>query len=446
MQIPSALTLPLLLAVPLATSLGACSDPVTDGGAAQDPAVCMTLECASAAAVQDYARDPRGVTARVAAMPDELERMVVVNALVAANVGATSDLCLTLPRGASQDRCLRLMDRPHLKVITATMPARTDVVAARPEWGFPEVTIPIPAKALDATLCPDTPGAGAAERPACLDAAAMRAAVVGDLALANAICGGHAEAKWADECRFNAAESAVTTLHSGGYATAAALCGNAPTFRQECWSHIVTEVPDEIPPPTGTRAQADKAIAQAQAVERAWINVSPEAAARHVDRYWAAFFATSYSLSPAPDGTPLEFYPEVAWPAIRGAAAMRLAALGLLGGTFAEQQGQVKERLAARSEPVLSPTVRSGLTMVTVLGAPPDTVPRVFFLGPASRPWSEDAAIDIALCVLQVDARANPPDYASLREAVKSKDPLLSAEATRLMAELATLYGPARGG
>lgn len=379
-------------------------------------------------------------------MPDELERMVVVNALVAGNVGAASDLCFTLPRGASQGRCLRLINRPHLKVITATMQTRTDVVAARPDWGFPELTIPIAVMALDPTLCPLTPATAAAARPACLDAAAMRAAVAGDTALANAICGGHTEAKWADECRFNAAESAVTTLHAGGYATAAALCGNAPTFQQECWSHIITGVPDEIPPPTATRVQSDKAIAQAQAVERVWMNVSPTAAARHVDRYWAAFFATSYSLSPAPDGTPLQFYPEVAWPAIRGAAAMRMAALGLLGGTFAEQQGQVSERLEARSPTVLSPTVPSGLTMVTVLGAPPETVPRVFFLGPASRPWSKDAATDIALCVLQVDARANPPDYASLREAAKSEEPLISAEATRLLAELAILYGPARGG
>ncbi len=415
-------------------------EPVTAATTADS---CKTADCLAAVAVREYPANPRDVTGRVVQMQDEMARIVVVTALLEANVGPTGELCRALPEGMSRDRCFRINDRPHLKSFHTPrkdLPGADAAVAdgsegpttARPDFDFPDLDIPLAEVTVPASTCE-----GELDRSACLDGKAISAAQGGDGATAHAICTLHTQEKWADECRFYAAEAATEALHGKGYATAAALCGRANLFQQECWSHTLAGLPESVPPPEATREQAQLAVADAALVEAAWSATSKDAAARHSDRYWASYFATSYSQSPDPDGTPFAFYPKSAWPAIRSAATMRMAALSKLSGSLAEQVAQVQARLKIRGPGKELPASPPGLVMVTVLGAPPSNVPTTFFLGPAARPYSDDAAIDVALVVLEVNARATPPNLDLLDKARTHPNALVSGEAGRLIQELA---------
>lgn len=410
---------------------------------------CDDAACLADKAVQDWPSDQAGVTARVAAIEDQVVRAAVVSKLGETYPGQTTKLCDALPRGFSRDRCRRLNDRPHLAFRAGEHPAATAVAPTSggapasmgatssgrlgpKEHYLPDVRIPVAEAAVEEGLC-----AGVADAAACLEGQAVEAAARGNPARANAICALRTEERWADECRFNAAEEVIRLHHGKSYADAAALCGVATEFTQECWVHILTWLPRGIPSPEAGPTPAEDAAGLADAVRAAWAGAGDGVADVHVDRFWALYFAQSYRQTPSPDGTPLADYPAAAAPHIRAAAAMRMRELGTLHGPLADQLTTLEAGLAHRNTGVGGSRPKPP-TLVYVKFLPVDdaAAPTAFFLNSARRPVSTDAAADALLALVVSAAYATPPDTALLTEAAQHPDARVAEEARRLSAAL----------
>lgn len=410
---------------------------------------CEDAECLAGQAVEDWPGDPAGVTARVVAMNDQVARAVVVSKLGEAYPGQTMKLCDALPHGFSRDRCRRLNDRPHLAFRAGQHPAPTAVAPVSggapasmgatasgklgpKEHYLPLVRLPVGEATVEEGLCVGVP-----DPAACLEGQAVEAVARANPARANAICSLRTEQRWADECRFNAAEEVIRIHHGPSYAAAAAMCGVASEFTEECWVHILTWLPRAIPTPEAGPTPGREAAGLADAVRVAWAGAGEGVADVHVDRFWALYFAQSYRQTPAPDGTPLGDYPEAAAPHIRAAAAMRLRELGALHGSLAQQLATFQEKLAHRSTGVAAARPKPPtLVFVKYLDVAEATAPTAFFLNSARRPTSADPDTDALLALVVSAAYSTPPDTALLAEAAQHSDPRVAEEAKRLSAAL----------
>ncbi|MES2641229.1 MAG: hypothetical protein V4850_17195 [Myxococcota bacterium] len=419
---------------------------------------CGTATCLADAAVADWPADQAGVTGRILALPDDLTRTVVVGRLCEAFPGQTAGLCTSLPDELSRQRCLRLNGRPHLSSMpgpgadeaapaaSGGVPADGGAVRAPAHVNtatLPEDRLPLPTVAtttVAASTCADAP-----DRSACLDASALDAALSGHVGRADAVCGLHAEPRWADECRFNAAEQSVRTEHAKAYAGAVALCGAATSFTQECLVHVLTRVPKQILPLDAGPERVQGAARDAETIRAAWAVLGADVADRHVDRYWALYFANVYRETRDPDGTPLSWYPEEAWPHVRAAATMRLRELGQLSGPLSAQLSAVEKRLAERQEPRPRRGRPADLVFVEDRGSPASDGPSVYFLGASRRALGADARTDLTFCLLESAGRARPPDVALLEEAAAHPDARVRIEARRIQDALAWAQGAAPG-
>jgi hypothetical protein len=416
---------------------------------------CATATCLADAAVAEWPADQVGVTTRILALPDDLTRTVVVGRLCEAFPGQTAALCTSLPDELSRQRCLRLNGRPHLSsmptpkageaapAVSGGVPPDGGAVRAPAHVntaGLPEDRLPLLKATVAASTCADAP-----DRSACLDAAGLDAALSGDVGRADAVCAQHTEPRWADECRFNAAEQSVRTEHAEAYAGAVALCGAAPSFAQECLVHVLTRVPKQILPLDAGPERVKVAVRDAETIRSTWAAVGAAVADRHVDRYWALYFANVYRETRDPDGTPLSWYPEEAWPHVRAAATMRLRELGQLSGPLAAQLSAVEERLAARQEPRPRRGRPADLVYVEDRGSPASDGPSVYFLGASRRALGADARTDLTFCLLESAGRARPPDLALLEEAAAHPDARVRIEARRIQDALAWAQGAAPG-
>ncbi len=409
---------------------------------------CATATCVGDQAVRDWPGDREGVTARIAAIPDDMVRTTVVGRVSDAFPGQTRQLCKALPKGVSRERCDRLNNRPHLSYDPNEPPERPPLegaagqqrkMATTPagilgerEHGLPDVRIAIIPNTPDAPLC-----VGSADAAACLDEEAGRAALLGEAGLADAICGRQSDARWADECRFQAAEQAVKRRSGKAYATAAALCGAATMFEQECYVHILTWVPRQVWAPNAGAMPATEATGVAKQIQIAWIPAGEGVGDRHVERFWAIYLARSYQLTDDPDGTPLSRFPSVAWPHVRAAAATRMRELGVLKGSLAEQVAALEAALARRADGKRMVGRPPALIAVQNFGRPAEDGPTTPFLNSVLRPLGQDPAADTLYCVVISAAHADPPDLALLREATSAADPRIAAEARRLLALVA---------
>lgn len=408
---------------------------------------CDTASCIAEEAVATWPDDPAGVTARVRAISDEITRTFVVARLAEAYPGATGELCVALPVGISRERCERVNNRPHLSVV----PSAVRVGAGVGAGGVPRVSpdeASGPPKAKTSSFPPGRPelpaplkpiGAlceRAADRAACLDQAALEAALSGDPGGADAACVQQADARWADECRFSAAENAVRQRQGAAYHAAATLCGASTRFAEECWSHVLSLLPRTIPPPNANAARAAPAIALAERIAEVWRPVSEEAANAHLQRFWAVYFANVYREEKEPDGTPLDLYPAESAPHVRAAVASRLRRLGRLQGSLEAQVTTLAAALSRREVRSRGRNHRPDLVFVSELGSPVTEGPTTYFLGAPRRAVGVDAAQELALVVIESAAHAAPPDRALVEEAAAGSDARMAAEAARLLLAL----------
>ncbi|MFZ5477411.1 MAG: hypothetical protein ACOZNI_11615 [Myxococcota bacterium] len=416
--------------------LAGCGEPATFedcGGAA----------CRAAMALREWEADPAATAAKVAALPDELERTLIVEQLTEAHPGDTATLCERLPAGDAQRRCRKLNTRPHLGVrpppTQAPSVART---APGPALSvLPVAPLPLPAE----PAAPDTCGEAAA-RGACVDGAARRAAREGHAGAVPEICARHAREPMRDECVFGAAEGVVEAEGAEGYARAAALCAAAGAFDRACHTHLLLYTVRARPRAEAMTADdVSEAARFAEAVHAAWAG-DPATGDAHAGWFWARWLAGAYHASETVPGTPLVLLPEEARSHARAAAVARLQALGRLRGTLAERVAAAEAALAQRPEPVpdgvtVRPTQgRVGPVWGADATAADAATPAVWYLGADRRPVDPDPAVDLALCVVAAAAHAQPLDTALLAEASASETPVVARYA-KAAARVATRGG-----
>ncbi len=388
---------------------------------------CSTVECEASQAVQQWSTDPSGVAARVAAIPDDIERTYVVGKLAEAYPDQTSTLCSALPPGRAQERCVRISSRDHLAPRSLAQAADRAGTAARD--GANPLQGATAARA-DAPLAPCTE---LADLPACLDEQAQLAARAGEVDRAEAFCSHHGDPVWADDCRFSAAEAATAALGASGYPLAAALCTRSLRFEQECLMHALgVPLAGALTWPPGEAASVVPAAASVGAV---WDAARPDdrgVARRRVERFWSFFFMNRYRSTDEPDGTPFGDYPPETWPQLRGALALRMAETGRLTGTLAGQVSLLEAAAGRRTSGRIPTGAVPRYTQVKTFGWPLASE-TTNFGGVARRAYSPDVAVDVLYCVIEAAAQQEPADLALLTEATGNPDPTVAAEARRLL-------------
>ena len=334
-----------------------------------------------------------------------------------------------------RERCARLGSRPHL---AGPQPSpRPPPARAAP--GPATSSVPMVAFASPPQAPGEEPCSDALDRDTCLEVEALDRAKSGRAGAA-AVCALLPDPKLAAECSFNAAEA---TLASGGvqaYAGAAALCAAAGAFQVLCQEHILHFLDVDVWGASVPQAEhARRAIAAADTVRRVVAGVDPDAAELYVDRFWAQHFANAIFGGVQVRRTDFELFPAEAAPHLRASAVRLYETSEEPTGTLAERVAELEARFASTAPRGPPRPRKPALVHVQDLW-PADSrddarIPTVYYLGGSRRPVSEDARIDLALCVLEAAARRG--DRRLLAEAATSADPLIAGSARRLTAAVA---------
>lgn len=358
---------------------------------------CAAADCASMA-VSAWPADPGGTTAAIAAHPVVEARIVMVSALIAAypeQIGADPDapLCAVLPDGPTRDRCGQLHSRPHLQLRTPP-----DKPSALRAGGGPSSNSIRPSRPVTSRLA-DTPPMphGCAADPdvtGCLIAAAKAAespeTVVG-------LCRSIAAESWRGECLFLAAEERVAA-DPGAYVDAASLCTLAEPFLQECHHHLIVRL----------AGQDDlSAVASSEALlAETWGSRDPYMAEITVDRLWSEAVGSRVAVS-LEDAIAADLPPHARRHLRASVVAVLMAAEGAeahdLAGWVARAQAALAEGAAVSED---DRALVRAVERWPQDGPGEDVRPATFYLGTARRTFSEDEAIDLAICVVEAAARS----------------------------------------
>ncbi|MFZ5475670.1 MAG: hypothetical protein ACOZNI_02745 [Myxococcota bacterium] len=397
---------------------------------------CDDPTCRVEVVLREWETDPAGTAARVAAVPDDLERTLYVEKLTEAHPNETKALCASLPEGRARKRCETLNARPHLGYEEPAKKGRAPAAPPRTAPGPGETRLPVGALPLAGEGAADVACDGVADRGACVDAAARALAAKGALAAVPVACAAHESPKLRDECVFLAAEGVSRGRGAGAYAKGATLCAAAGEFAFPCHTHLLLYGLDRTPR-AEAMTEADVAAARAfvDAIRATWATAAPDVGESHAGWFWARWLFGAWDASETVPGTPIAWLPDEAVPHARAAVTARLQALGRLTGPIDARVATVEAALATRARPEekagrFRPTTPKGTPKWTQDRTPEEAAtPTIWYLGLSRRPVHPDPKVDLALCVVAAAAHAQPPDTAVLAEAKASGEPLVAAYA-----------------
>lgn len=371
---------------------------------------CSTLDCQQRALGPALDADPAATLDWVREQRDPLTQVALVTTIGSRDPGLLVGVCATLSPEAAQ-RCDRFVERPHLQQPVHSGPPPGTRPAGGPA-GTSLMVPPQPALVGDPATRADV-GSRCARDSHCVQQAARDAGAALDAAAAEAACQILSSGDLsADECRFQAAESAVATAGIDGLSTALALCA-ASAFDSDCLIHSLALT---LPPSVAADAVDPQAVADMRGhVERlGQIMGGGAAAAQAVDLAWNLWICAAYGVgSPGPGplvrGDLLDHLPAEAAPHVRFAAASRVAmtrpedpveALALATEHALAQRGQAQPGAARR--PVVVPRIGGHLWAGDLPGE--EQVPATWARGPTRRPTSTDPTVDMQLAVISAMA------------------------------------------
>lgn len=255
--------------------------------------------------------------------------------------------------------------------------------------------------------------------------------------------------KWRYECFFQSAEQLLRSRKAGHLRLSrmdavVALCRGAGPYLGRCLTHVQSEVAG-LAPPANREAPADWARVRraVEALAGALAPVDADLAADLADQTWAQALRLSYATAERVVGTPLRWLPEAAVPHVRAAAAWALVGRSHeRDPDLAAWVGRVAEALADRSSTpgerhpgrVRAPRDLWRAPRPEELDA--ELVRTVHYLGEARRLRAPEEAEDLALCVLEGAALADPPRRELLAAARDDPRPRVAWTARRLAERL----------
>ena len=395
--------------------------------------------------------DPAGIIlAAWSSSPDEAETLLLrcedvgrqrmmLESLLRAHPGQTSDLCDRLPQGSLRSRCTELNARPHLWEERAPITRSTGRAGHGPSSMHPS---PEPVDVELALIPVENPCAPGLSPSPCLSTEADGYAREGRASEALSICREEEKERWQSECLFGAAESALTGDRADErtrYTNASALCMEAGDFRTHCLAHLHLQWDRAAPRGETSDGGPWELYRQRGAVIMdVWTGRDQaQYGALAQDYFWSELSWESMARSQSVVGNALDYLPPEAHPHIRAASVYQLMRRRQLDGQDIIEARRTIERVL--SERHTDEIVSAGVAPERAEGNlwPQDVsgeeeVPASFYLGVSRRAVDSDPSVDIIICILEAAARMIPVRHDLLEEGSLHPHPSVRWTAERL--------------
>ncbi|MDP6931968.1 MAG: hypothetical protein QGG40_03590 [Myxococcota bacterium] len=434
-----------------------CSEPTSDPWQACEDARCRRdwllehWDDASDLALQ-----------RVGQLPDPLEQVALVKALVNAGKPITADLCQAIPQGGERDHCYQYQHRPHLWEVdgaseapaprqgTSVATGQGDPAAAGD--GSKEAAAPGRRFRLEESPLDAWAGVEPAEVPcddplephSCASSLARQRAEAGDGQGAGVACLSIEDLRWRNECFFQAAEVRLSPRQTTSLPDTFRLCLGSGAYLNRCMVHAAGALGQSSPMASASVSRWSGLIGAVQVSREELESWGGDYARRFEEQVWAESLASAYATVRPVRGDPLEVVPVSALPHVRAAAAARLLELQGAGEDSLDSWSQrLEQALADRTSFAHdtrpdkgSPHYHNKVTDLWVKDLDKEgEVPWVAYMGMARRTFVEDPVVDGRICLLEAAARLEPPAVALLAEGLEHEHWAVRWTATRLLAE-----------
>lgn len=382
---------------------------------------CEDLECKAGWAAARWPTDPQAVVAAIATVEDPLERIALVEQVADRWPGQIGVLCPLLPEGQARARCATQEQRLHLAdqaelaeqdaAVALVAPAGVDLSAKSPWRSHPPAPVPCPTELA---------------RTSCQWQAAYAALSAGLVEQTGRACLAIDDARWQQECFFQAA---TLTLYQGAVPRvrgATELCLGSGDYLRYCLSTLtdraVMGTPSASWPDPGGWSRLSADLSQLQQALRP---LDPALADRLVHGAWSVALAGAYANVREVGGHPLRAAAPGAAPFVRAAAAWRLVQIeGDQARNLAEWTGLLDQALAQDALDLDAPAVEpweDGMHHQRPTQPRPwGRFPRVPYLWLGERTFAEDPAVDAVICLVEAFGQHGEAQLPALDEALRS--------------------------
>ncbi|MDP6931539.1 MAG: hypothetical protein QGG40_01425 [Myxococcota bacterium] len=414
-----------------------------------DLSACGAAECRVDRVVDAWRHDSEATSQVIASLESPEEQLALVIRLVKEVPGESTTLCVRLEESV-RSRCDQMHARPHLWLELPEAPSTSESSVERTGDGPAHTRLEPTREVVSSfhhvrklgTRCKN-----ARDPQSCVVNAAVKATQERDGERAARICRSVTDSRMQEECMFRAAEGRVRTEMRDpkkglGYRQATNLCLMAGSFLQNCLAHTVVIQAEWAPDAQDSRSDAwDSVIRSVQWVRTVWEERDPDLGELLVDRMWSDAASFAYTGTTRVTGWPLESLPVEAHPHVRAAAAARLVELEGDSEGAPEDLGGWERRLAEALDDRTAKDRRRQPSerFKSVVDFWPEDLsgeeqrPARFYMGTARRTWSEEAAVDRSICILEAVARQEAVPSKVLEEGLEHSVEEVRWTAGRLM-------------
>lgn len=410
---------------------------------APDPWGCADQTCRETTMLTAWQTEPGDAVEQLALLPDSLDRITTISAIIDHYPGETGALCEMLPHGMSKERCLAVNANPDIWN-RASEPfsrgSRAGPGPATSAWSAIDFeTSDLINQRGNSRICADE-----VDPHACVWGWSRVHAMAGDIDDVAELCASVRTSapspnRWRHACFLSSAELHVSVWGRTGLADSVRLCGASGDFKAVCAAQLVRHLASLAPPSdmSGGRAWSDH-LMRAQAIRQAWKD-SPMLPELN-DRFWAQSMAASTAKAHGLSGDAFDVLPSAAKPHIRAAVVWewmsRFDGHKDFSGLMEALSVVLALRLDRKALPVeegqiptmmdLWPTDREGEAHLSA----------VSYFGTSRRTVARDPSIDIGLCVLEAAARLESPAHGVIKAGLRSSDERIRWTAARLLEQL----------
>lgn len=353
----------------------------------------------------EFTQDPTVVKRQLLEMTDPVQRLHVVNELQSEFPGQVGDLCTVL-EGSAQRYCLEKEKRPHL-----WMPLKERNVS---------VVETVESTSVE---CSDV---------ACRIEKAMSDALRGNIERVQGICQATTNSE-THECLFMLAETMVSERGVAKYDTAAAICGLAESFHENCQNHLIQQLA-KIAPDADSVSDWSDIMAAHNAIETTWGWRDAALKSRLQSRLWSESLGFSFAGADSIVGNVLDAVPIQYHSHVHSAAAWRIFQLeesrtkNLSGWTE-----YLQTRLQRRSSKAASLDQQRKFRSASQIGSTAgEKWTADVYLSTAHRWTDERPMLDVTIAILEAVARRPPVNGTLIEEGMMHSEEIVRVTAERL--------------